>query len=95
MLLGTLFACAHGAALPVMIIIFGSMTDMFIDNGRYLSLVDAIYPNLTEFYPNITKDWIYDNPEGFMSVTVFLKFSKLINNCMNNLQMAFHVDQHH
>lgn len=34
MVIGSLCACAHGAALPCMIIIFGSMTQSFVSSGR-------------------------------------------------------------
>ncbi|KAL8165140.1 UNVERIFIED_CONTAM: hypothetical protein K2H54_030590 [Gekko kuhli] len=33
MILGTCFAAIHGAALPVMMIIFGDMTDSFVFSG--------------------------------------------------------------
>ena len=66
MMLGTIGACVHGASRPVLMIFFGSMADMFIDDSRFGSLIDAIMPNLTEIYPNITKEWIYENQQEFM-----------------------------
>lgn len=42
------------------------MADMFIDDSRLDSIIDEILPNLTMIYPNITKEWIYDNNDIFM-----------------------------
>lgn len=36
MVVGTLCACCHGAALPGLIILFGDMTDLFINNAKSL-----------------------------------------------------------
>lgn len=33
MILGVLFACGNGAALPVLMIVFGDMTDGFVTQG--------------------------------------------------------------
>ncbi|XP_034375052.1 phosphatidylcholine translocator ABCB4 isoform X1 [Arvicanthis niloticus] len=38
MLLGTLMAIAHGSGLPLMMIVFGEMTDKFVDNAGNFSL---------------------------------------------------------
>ena len=60
MIFGSLFAMIHGAALPAMIIVFGDMTDLFVDSGKFQLLVDSIsgfLPNLT-----LTTEQVYDNP---------------------------------
>lgn len=38
MLLGTVMAIAHGSGLPLMMIVFGEMTDKFVDNAGNLVL---------------------------------------------------------
>jgi ATP-binding cassette subfamily B (MDR/TAP) protein 4 len=38
MFLGTLMAIAHGSGLPLMMIVFGEMTDKFVDNTGNFSL---------------------------------------------------------
>lgn len=38
MLLGTAMAIAHGSGLPLMMIVFGEMTDKFVDNAGNLAL---------------------------------------------------------
>ncbi|KAM5158331.1 ATP-dependent translocase ABCB1-like [Mantella aurantiaca] len=38
MLLGTLAAVVHGAALPLMMLVFGEMTDSFVDFGKNMTL---------------------------------------------------------
>lgn len=48
MTLGTLAAIIHGAALPLMMLIFGEMTDSFADAGNYPNTT----LNITEGYPN-------------------------------------------
>lgn len=45
MVFGTLAACAHGSALPLMILVFGNMTDLFIKN--YVSNNATITINAT------------------------------------------------
>ncbi|XP_076808163.1 ATP-dependent translocase ABCB1-like [Clavelina lepadiformis] len=59
LIVGTVAAAAHGAALPVMFILFGDMTNSFVDYGKYepcnftwtlcnqMNLTDL---NITEFY---------------------------------------------
>ena len=66
MVIGTLVAIVHGSALPLMIILFGGMTDMFIDNEKYVGYVEEIMPNLTQIYPNMTTEWALANPDDFM-----------------------------
>ena len=47
MLVGSLAAAAHGAAMPVMIIVFGDMSDMFIYNAQWEYIADAIAQNIS------------------------------------------------
>ena len=51
MLLGTFCACCHGAALPGLIILFGDMTDLFIENAQSLELSNATLEEMA------TCDW--------------------------------------
>ncbi|ELT96740.1 hypothetical protein CAPTEDRAFT_196652 [Capitella teleta] len=61
MVLGSVMAFLHGAALPAMMVVFGEMTDVFIFATQMDRFIDAILPNLTVIFPNITKDWIKDH----------------------------------
>lgn len=60
MLIGSLFSLAHGSALPAMIIVFGDMTDLFVDTGKFQVLLDGLKPYLSE--AGLTYDQVYDNP---------------------------------
>ena len=66
MIIGTLCAMAHGATMPIMAVIFGNMSDAFINNDKMNSFIDALMPNVTAINPNVTKDMIMANPEKFM-----------------------------
>ena len=44
MVLGTICAMANGTSLPAVMIIFGEMTDSFIDAGMSLVNVTADFP---------------------------------------------------
>ncbi|KAH0627479.1 hypothetical protein JD844_003228, partial [Phrynosoma platyrhinos] len=46
MALGTFLAALHGAALPLMMIIFGDMTDSFVNSGRPFPPPGERYPFL-------------------------------------------------
>ena len=46
-ILGTVVAMAHGAALPLMIIVFGDMIDMFVDRDVFAQALDDIWGNFT------------------------------------------------
>lgn len=43
MLVGTIMAIANGAVLPAMVIVFGEMTNSFVDN----SILEGLHPNFT------------------------------------------------
>ncbi|XP_006170546.3 multidrug resistance protein 1 [Tupaia chinensis] len=45
MVVGTLAAMAHGAALPLMMLVFGEMTDSFANPGKYSHLDEGGTPN--------------------------------------------------
>lgn len=47
MVVGTICACAIGAAGPLMMIVFGSMSDIFIDNAYYENVLNSIKDNIT------------------------------------------------
>ena len=48
MLLGTFCACLHGAALPGLIILFGDMTDLFIENAQTIAIDNATVQEMLE-----------------------------------------------
>ncbi|XP_028607313.2 ATP-dependent translocase ABCB1 isoform X1 [Podarcis muralis] len=53
MILGTVMSALHGASLPLMMIVFGDMTDSFVNAAKYFptsngSLVNGSLPNISE-----------------------------------------------
>jgi len=42
MIIGTLCACIHGCAFPLMIIVFGEMIDLFVNSGLFEIAVDQM-----------------------------------------------------
>ncbi|XP_060076812.1 ATP-dependent translocase ABCB1-like [Ylistrum balloti] len=54
MIVGVIGATAHGLALPGLIIVFGEMTDSFVDSGKYSSILTEIAAFLTGV--GITRD---------------------------------------
>ncbi|XP_063421437.1 ATP-dependent translocase ABCB1-like isoform X2 [Mytilus trossulus] len=60
MIFGSIFALAHGAALPAMIIVFGDMTDLFVESGMFEQLMNDIRSYLPTL--GYTYDQVYDNP---------------------------------
>ncbi len=51
MVCGIICASAHGAALPLLLLVFGDMTDMFIDNANTNKFSELINWNLTSYTP--------------------------------------------
>ena len=62
MVLGSIMAAAHGAALPLMIIVFGDMTDLFVFDGIFKNFLDTYWDCCIAKY-NHTYDEIMENPE--------------------------------
>ena len=54
---------AVGVALPIMMIIFGDMIDIFSAQGAFLALIEEHWDLITQYYPNATEEYIIDNPE--------------------------------
>ncbi|XP_048755888.2 ATP-dependent translocase ABCB1-like isoform X2 [Ostrea edulis] len=54
MILGSFCAVCHGAALPSMIIVFGDMTDTFVNSGIYYSWLQSISAYLSSVGISIT-----------------------------------------
>lgn len=50
MLLGTTAAVIHGAALPLLMLIFGEMTDSFANVGRFENITFENMTNLSKYY---------------------------------------------
>ncbi|XP_060086046.1 ATP-dependent translocase ABCB1-like [Ylistrum balloti] len=71
MILGSLTACCHGAALPGMIIVFGDMIDLFVNSGLYSTAVDSIYAILVAmgYTLTFTRDEAFSNPELLRNVS--------------------------
>jgi len=68
MVVGTISAIAHGAAMPLMMIMFGNLIDLFVNQSGSDQSLDILLSNLTDpnspSYPtfqNLTKDTISDN----------------------------------
>lgn len=54
MLLGTVGACIHGAALPCMIIVFGDMVDSFVGFGALIRVLGEQGISPAEYFMNVT-----------------------------------------
>ena len=67
---GIICSLLHGAAMPLMIVIFGDMTDTFIMDGRFDNLFDEnadLIGNLSEaLNMTIDKDYIENNFQDFV-----------------------------
>ncbi|XP_055974168.1 ATP-dependent translocase ABCB1 [Sorex fumeus] len=66
MALGTLAAIIHGAALPLMMLIFGEMTDTFANAGTMPNGT-----NITQGYPNISKEEALNQLEDKMTTYAY------------------------
>ncbi len=73
MVLGTVMALAHGTALPILLIIFGDMSDAFITDAKFVSQLPEVVANLSSICQNkpgiafncsiITVDFLQVKPE--------------------------------
>ncbi|XP_023569389.1 multidrug resistance protein 1 isoform X2 [Octodon degus] len=79
MLLGTLAACIHGAALPLMMLVLGNMTDSFADAGSSLP------PNITDVNLSDFNTQIYERLEEQMTTDV----SKINDGIGDKIGMFF------
>ena len=63
-IIGVICSALHGAAMPLMIIVFGDMTDTFVDDGTVVNWWDEvgqeIVANLTGL-DNVTLDDVIEN----------------------------------
>jgi len=77
MLIGTVCACAHGSALPIMIIVFGSMTDSFVNDAKQMAPsgppAGCYTGNYTSVAMNITNDNTTSDPSQTVDVTDSIK----------------------
>jgi len=55
MFMGLICACAQGSAMPLMMVLFGNMTDMFIDSGSIVYLIDEWMPTWQKRCQNLTQ----------------------------------------
>uniref|UniRef100_A0A2K5CHL1 Phosphatidylcholine translocator ABCB4 n=1 Tax=Aotus nancymaae TaxID=37293 RepID=A0A2K5CHL1_AOTNA len=64
MVVGTLSAIIHGASLPLMMLVFGEMTDTFANAGKledlYLNISNTGYNNITGAFENLEEDMTSD-----------------------------------
>lgn len=60
MVLGSIMAAIHGIALPAMIIIFGEMIDIFVNNAQITGKVDLIKDYLASV--NLTTGMVIADP---------------------------------
>lgn len=60
MVLGIIGAMAHGLALPCLIIVFGQMTDSFVDSGKYSNILTEISAFLAG--KGISRDQALESP---------------------------------
>ncbi len=66
MLGGTLAAIVHGMAMPIMTIVFGAMTDLFVDSNKLQNILEQYMPNITDVFPNATAEIIIENIDAIM-----------------------------
>ncbi|XP_073533538.1 ATP-dependent translocase ABCB1 [Phyllobates terribilis] len=64
MLVGTISAMAHGAGLPLMMLVFGDMTDSFVDFGKNMTAEDMIEAS-NKFQDDMTTYAYYYSGLGF------------------------------
>ncbi|XP_069585559.1 ATP-dependent translocase ABCB1 [Ranitomeya imitator] len=64
MLVGTIAAMAHGAGLPLMMLVFGDMTDSFVDFGKNMTLEQIINAS-NAFQDDMTTYAYYYSGLGF------------------------------
>ncbi|XP_077124369.1 ATP-dependent translocase ABCB1 [Ranitomeya variabilis] len=64
MLVGTIAAMAHGAGLPLMMLVFGDMTDSFVDFGKNMTL-EAMINASNAFQDDMTTYAYYYSGLGF------------------------------
>ncbi|KAM4026720.1 ATP-dependent translocase ABCB1 isoform 1-T1 [Anomaloglossus baeobatrachus] len=64
MLVGTLAAMIHGAGLPLMMLVFGEMTDSFVDYGKDMTLEQMINASI-KFQEDMTTYSYYYSGLGF------------------------------
>jgi len=83
MIIGTLCAIAHGASMPVMALIFGNMSDAFINNDKMTNYINEVMPNITAVNANVTKASILEDPNKFMYVASIVKPCKSQYICNN------------
>ena len=62
MIVGSLGALCNGAALPLMIIVMGTMTDSFVMDERCADLIDSMMPDMMAL-TNLTEELIRDDPD--------------------------------
>lgn len=63
MILGTLCAMIHGTAFPLMIIVFGEMTDLFVNSGKYEYVVNDLVNLGTLGKLNFTSEQVIKDPD--------------------------------
>ena len=59
--IGIIASCLHGACMPLMIIVFGSMTDTFVSDGKFKQFWDEVGGNITAEY-NVTQEEFLADP---------------------------------
>ena len=66
MFFGMICSIIHGSAMPLMIIVFGEMSDLFVYESTLENWLDFYWDNITMLYPNASKDAILENPEDIV-----------------------------
>ncbi|XP_041365768.1 ATP-dependent translocase ABCB1-like isoform X2 [Gigantopelta aegis] len=77
MVIGSIFAMAHGAMLPCMIIVFGKMIDLFVDSGVLSTFLDDVSDFLVTV--NLTKVDILRN-QSVLNGPVCMQLAVFYNN---------------
>jgi len=88
---GMICSLIHGAAMPLMIIVFGDMSDLFVYQSQYENWVNYYWDfyNISENYPNASKDALLDDPTMAIPILEALNRTDLIEEVEENLTDDF------
>ena len=63
MIAGTISAAIHGCAIPLMIVVFGEMIDLFVNSGEYEYQVDYMVGLNILSAIGLTKSQVIEDPK--------------------------------
>ena len=81
---GIIFSIGVGVSLPIIMIVFGDMIDIFSAQGMFLALMEEHWAIIEAFYPNATEEYIIENPE-VVEYVVFENFELNPSEFLENI----------